>query len=239
MARRGVETMFAGLARRYDLLNRLISMGLDRRWRRAATALLRERPHDRILDLAAGTGDQALDLFSLSPPPARVVAADAVPEMLALGRAKAEQTPHAAALSWEVADATALPYGDRTFAAVTISFGIRNVTDRPAALREMHRVLRPGGTAVILEVIVPQNRLLRPFWYAWCRVVLPVLGGLLAGDAAAYRYLHRSVEAFPPAAEFLGMMAAAGFSDTAATPLTGSIAMLFTGRRPNNTGGTR
>lgn len=231
MAGNGVQRMFARLARRYDLLNRMISLGLDVGWRRAAARALRDRPHDRVIDLAAGTGDQTLALFALEPPPTRVVATDPVAEMLAIGRAKAEETPHAAAIDWQLADATALPYPDASFAAATISFGIRNITDRPAALREMHRVLEPGGTVVILEVSVPTNPLLRPGWFIWCRLMLPLLGALFAGDAAAYRYLHRSVEAFPPTPEFLALMRAAGFADAAATPLIGGVATLFVGTR--------
>jgi demethylmenaquinone methyltransferase/2-methoxy-6-polyprenyl-1,4-benzoquinol methylase len=213
--------MFDGIARRYDLVNRVLSLGLDQRWRRLAAAALDPRPGEHILDVATGTGDLALAILGRAPS-ARVVGVDPSPKMLARAHAKL-----GAAAAWLPGDARDLPFADSTFDGVTIGFGIRNVPDRGRALAEMARVLRPGGRAVILELAEPSGPLAR----AHVHRVVPLIGALLS-SAAEYRYLQRSIAAFPPPAEFAAEMAAHGLPVETIRGLTLGVAQIFVGRRP-------
>jgi demethylmenaquinone methyltransferase/2-methoxy-6-polyprenyl-1,4-benzoquinol methylase len=222
-----IRDMFAGVAPRYDLLNHLLSGSLDVVWRRRAAAALGLGPGSRALDLCCGTGDQALAVQARGP---RVAAADFCLPMLALARRKYARAGgrQPAGLA---ADALALPLADRSFAGATVAFGLRNVADLDAALRELHRALLPGGALVVLEFAVPRRPLLRRLYLAYFRRVLPLLGRLLSPRGAAYSYLPSSVLEFPQRAGFLARMAAAGFDDLECSDLSAGVVCLYRGRR--------
>lgn len=224
--------MFDRIAPRYDLLNRVLSMRQDVYWRRRLARLLPDRPELALLDLATGTGDVLIELTRRTPRITTAVGMDMAGQMLRIGQQKLAARPPEAHTAMVRADATCIAAADAQFDAVTIAFGIRNVLDVKAGLREMHRVLKPGGRALILEFSLPQNRLLRSLYLLYFRHVLPRIGGALSGDEPAYRYLNQTVESFPYGEAFCGLMRAAGFVAVRVTPLTFGIASIYTGDRP-------
>ncbi len=218
LAPEAVRTMFDRIAPVYDVMNRVMTMGLDMRWRRlAARSVVREG--DRVLDAACGTGDLAV--ASLRAGAARVTGLDFSERMLERARRKA---PHA---EWVRGDMLALPFADGTFDVATVGFGVRNVADLPLALRELRRVLRPGGRVAVLEITRPRGPL-KLFYSLWFDRIVPLLGRLLPGGEA-YSYLPASVKRFPGADELAGMMREAGFSDVRYRLLAGTIVALHTG----------
>ncbi len=226
---REVWRMFDRIAPRYDLLNRLLSGRRDVAWRRRLAAQLPPRPGLRLLDLATGTGDQILHLLDAGADIGEAVGMDMSEGMLAQGREKIARRGLDARVELRTGDATAIPVPSDSFDVVTITFGIRNVGNVSQALAEMHRVLRPGGRALILEFSLPGNPLVRAGYTFYLRHLLPMIGGLVSGDAAAYRYLNRTIEAFPYGEAFLELMRAAGFGAAAATPLTLGVATIYRG----------
>ena len=219
--------MFGRVARRYDLLNHLLSASLDRVWRRHSARSLALSPGDRVLDLCCGTGDQAVALHRRG---AVVVAADFCLPMLAISRRKfARQAPPQPRPF--CADALALPYRDGCFDAATVSFGLRNVADLDRALAELGRVLRPGGQLAILEFALPSLPPLRALYLFYFNRLLPLLGRWVSSDASAYTYLPASVSSFPQREEFLAHLAGAGFRSTSFRDLTGGILCLYRGER--------
>ncbi len=224
-----IRAMFDRIAPTYDLLNRLISFGLDTGWRRRAISLLAEHSGGAFLDIAAGSGDISVGLRTLSP---RFIAGtDFSLNMLRQYDLKLRSKAPVTRFGVAACDALSLPFRDRTFDGAITAFGIRNFADRPLSLREMYRVLRPGGTVVILELTVPEQPLLRDLHAFHSKYLLPIAGRIVSGDASAYRYLPESIEAFPSSPEFLSMMDAAGFVRTQARPLTFGAATIFSGRK--------
>ena len=219
--------MFNGIAPRYDFLNRLLSLRRDVAWRKALVAHVPDRARLRVLDVATGTGDVLLALNRYHKP-VLAAGADVAEAMLALARGKAGRLA-GTRCAFVRTDATALAFADGCFDAVTMAFGIRNVGDVAKALREMRRVLAPGGRAAILEFSVPANRAFRPVYLLYLRHVLPRLGGLISGDRNAYHYLNRTIESFPCGEAFGTLMKAAGFENVKAHPLTLGIATVYTG----------
>jgi demethylmenaquinone methyltransferase/2-methoxy-6-polyprenyl-1,4-benzoquinol methylase len=213
-----VRTMFDRIAPVYDGMNRVMTAGLDLRWRRLGARLV-VRPGDRVLDAACGTGDFAV--AALREGAASVVGLDFSERMLERARRKAP------AVDFVRGDALALPFDDGSFDAATIGFGVRNVADLELGLRELRRVLRSGGRVAILEITQPRGPL-RPFFALWFDRVVPLLGKLLAGGEA-YSYLPASVRRFPPAEELAVLMRAAGFGDVRFRLLAGSIVALHVG----------
>lgn len=203
--------MFDRIAARYDRLNRVLSWGNDAGWRRRAAALACLGPDEAALDVGVGTGDLAFDLLRVSDPTSRVVGVDVSARMLDLVRARAASSPLGPRFEAQVADAQALPFADASFDRVVAGFTIRNFGDLAAGLREMRRVLKPGGRAVVLEFSMPPSALVRPLYRAYLHQVMPRLATALGGDAAAYRYLPRSVETFPRAEALADRMREAGF----------------------------
>ncbi len=228
-----VRRMFDEISGTYDLNNRVLSMRRDVVWRRRLTALLPDGPAPpRLLDLATGTCDVLLAAHRAGRAAPGSIGADFSAGMLREGAKKLERANLDGPPALVRADATRMGFADAAFDAVTIAFGIRNVLDVDGALREMCRVLRPGGRVVILEFSMPGNALLRAGYLLYFRHVLPRLGGLVSGKPDAYRYLNQSVESFPYGRAFCGCMERAGFVEVTARPLSFGIATLYTGLRP-------
>ncbi len=228
LARGGSGEMFDRIAARYDLLNRVLSFGMDGRWRRALVRAL-GRPLSQVLDVATGTADVAL-AAAAAHPEARVVGVDPSREMLAVGRTKVERRGLGARISLELGDCEALPFADARFDAAAISFGIRNVPDRAKGLRELARVVRPGGYVAVLELGEPEG-LLGPFARFYVHKVVPRIGAALSG-AREYHYLHESIARFPTPPEFMDLMRAAGLQDVSVKRFNFGGTNLFVGRRP-------
>ena len=222
----GSGQMFDRIARRYDLLNRMMSFGVDKRWRkRTVAALALPATASRVLDVATGTGDLAIDIARRHPQ-AEVIGVDPSANMIAVGDGKVARFGGRVALT--LGDAQALAFADGTFDAVTIAFGIRNVPDRALGLREMARVCRPGGRVAILELGEPRRGVMAPLARFHIRQVVPRVGALLSGSRE-YRYLQTSIAAFPPPDEFAAMMTAAGLTVLEVVPLTFGVCNLYVG----------
>jgi demethylmenaquinone methyltransferase/2-methoxy-6-polyprenyl-1,4-benzoquinol methylase len=223
--------MFDAIAERYDLLNRLISLGVDQRWRRLTVESLGLGARNaRVLDVATGTADLAIAIAKAYPM-CSVVGLDPSVNMLDKGRRKVIADGLEARIELLTGIAEELPFEDDSFAGLTIAFGIRNVPDRPQALREMARVTAPGGRVCILELSEPKPGLVGSFARFHMHRVVPFLGGLLSG-ARQYRYLPDSIRAFPEASEFAAMMSAAGLRDAVSLPLTFGVCHLYVGVAP-------
>jgi demethylmenaquinone methyltransferase/2-methoxy-6-polyprenyl-1,4-benzoquinol methylase len=216
-----VQCMFASIAHRYDLNNRIHSFGQDLRWRRRAVELAAVGPGDRVLDAACGTGDLA-ELFAEAGA-AEVLGVDFTEAMLEIARRRAaRRTGHGAgALQYLRADVMALPLPHESFDVAAIAFGLRNLGDPVVGLSELSRILRPGGRLLILEFSQPTNRVLRWLNRLYCGRILPVTAGLLSGDrVGAYRYLPRSVETFQSPSDLAVLLRGLGFTDIRIRPLT-------------------
>lgn len=227
---RGVRTMFDNIAPRYDLLNRLLSLGIDRRWRRFAVSQLSVTVGGRVLDIATGTCDVALEIAARTPESVRIVGEDFTQGMLVQGKRKLERSPLGQRILLVNAPCEEIPHPDACFDAITIAFGIRNVVERDKGLKEMWRVLKPGGRVVILEFSNPRSRLFRRLYYFYFRRLLPAIGGLFS-QRSAYQYLPDSVLEFPPQEEFCTMLRDAGFKNVSFTDLTFGIASVYVGDR--------
>ena len=226
-----IGAMFDGIARRYDVLNRVLSLQRDQRWRRLAAQLVLAAHPRTVLDIATGTADLPLMLTALDPH-LRVTGIDIAGEMLVRGRAKVRRHGAGGRIVLRQGDALALPSAPASVDAVTIAFGIRNVADYRTALREMYRVLRPSGSVTILEFSLPPHPLVRLTYLLYFRHLLPIVGGLISGNPTAYRYLNRSVESFPGAEEFGRLLAAVGFERVRRIALTFGIAAIYHARKP-------
>jgi demethylmenaquinone methyltransferase / 2-methoxy-6-polyprenyl-1,4-benzoquinol methylase len=235
--------MFDRIAGVYDRMNHVMTAGLDRRWRERAADRAELEPGNSALDVCCGTGDLAFELARRVGPGGRVVGCDFSERMLELARAKEEElrltgparassngsgSAGLAPVEFEWADALDLPYADASFDAVTVGFGVRNLSDLEAGLRELGRVLRPGGRLVILEITQPQRPPLSTFFSLWFDRVVPMLGRF-AGDSDAYRYLPESVRSFPPPARLAALMDGAGFEGIRWTILAGGIIAIHSG----------
>lgn len=225
-----VRRMFDSIAHSYDLLNHLLSMGIDRRWRRRAVRMVSAAAPRDILDLATGTGDMAVAL-AVANPQASVRGIDLSANMVGEGRRKVEAQGLGGRVELSVGDAEALELPAESFDAVTVAFGVRNFGDIGAGLREMRRVLRVGGMVCILEFSTPRGRIFGPLYRFYFHRVLPVVGGWISRDRKAYEYLPSSVDEFPEPGEFLRIMESAGLSHNEYVTLMGGIARIYTGCR--------
>lgn len=224
----GSGQMFDRIAHRYDLLNRLISFGLDRGWRRKLLrALGTLSPGDQVLDVATGTADVALDIVQAFGG-VTVIGLDPSTGMLRFGQEKIVEASLEDRVTLVEGDAQQMPFADGQFAAACVSFGIRNVPDRLLGLREMTRVTRSGGKVVVLELSEPRSGLMAPFARFHIHKVVPFVGSLLSGDSE-YRYLAKSISQFPPADEFQAMMGQAGLADVTKEAMIFGVAHLYVG----------
>ena len=225
--------MFDGIAPDYDRLNHLMSLGVDRSWRRRALKdIVTPERAQRILDIACGTGDFSLAVARRMHPDSRITGLDLSEGMLAVMRRKVEAEGLAERVSCLQGDCEALPFPDGGFDVATIAFGIRNFEHREAALREILRVLHPGGRLVILELSVPENRLLRGCYNLYFKHFVPWIGGLISGNRAAYRYLPASVLAFPGRREWTATMTRCGYADVRHRAFTFGLCRMYVGEKP-------
>jgi demethylmenaquinone methyltransferase/2-methoxy-6-polyprenyl-1,4-benzoquinol methylase len=226
-----VRGVFDSVATRYDLMNDLMSLGIHRLWKRFAMQLTGVRAGQRVLDLASGTGDLAARLAALAGPDGLVVMTDINAAMLARGRDRMLDEGHVGNVRYAQLDAEALPFPGGSFDCVTIGFGLRNVTHKERALAEMHRVLRPGGRALVLEFSHPTTAPLKAVYDLYSFQVLPRLGRLVANDEASYRYLAESIRMHPDQQTLKTMMEAAGFERCDVHNLTGGVVAVHRGFR--------
>jgi len=226
---RRVRSVFDSVADRYDLMNDLMSGGLHRLWKRFTLELTGLRPGQLALDVAGGTGDLASGLAQQTGASGLVVLTDINGSMLAHGRDRLIDEGRVANVRYVQSNAERLPFADNTFHCITIGFGLRNVTDKPAALASMYRVLKPGGRLLVLEFSHPVLPGLNPLYDAYSFRVLPVLGKLVAGDEASYRYLAESIRMHPDQEALLAMMRAAGWEDCSYHNLSGGIVAVHRG----------
>ena len=224
-----VAEVFHSVASKYDIMNDLMSMGIHRLWKRFAIELSGVRRGQRVLDLAGGTGDLATRFASMVGADGLVVLSDINSSMLAEGRRRLLDDGHAGNVEYVLADAQKLPFPDNHFDCISIAFGLRNVTDKDAALREMQRVLKPGGRALVLEFSRPVTPGLKPVYDFYSFKVLPLMGKLVANDADSYRYLAESIRMHPDQETLKGMMEAAGFERGEYFNLTGGIVAIHRG----------
>jgi len=222
--------MFDRIDGRYDAMNSVMSAGLHHRWRARTADMADLAPGAAALDVCCGTGDLAFELRRRVGPGGRVVGLDFSAPMLELAERKA--TAAAAAVEWVEGNALELPFGDATFDAATVGFGVRNVADVPRAIREMARVVRSGGRVAILEITTPQRPPLKWFYSVWFDRIVPLLG-TAAGDREAYTYLPSSVRRFPPARELAALMHEAGLRDVRYVILAGGIVAIHWGTVPD------
>jgi demethylmenaquinone methyltransferase/2-methoxy-6-polyprenyl-1,4-benzoquinol methylase len=226
---RRVRGVFDSVSGSYDLMNDLMSAGAHRLWKRFTLALANLRPGQRALDVAGGSGDLAAGLARLVGARGLVVLSDINASMLARGRDRLIDAGLAANIEYVQADAERLPFPDGTFDCITIGFGLRNVTDKAAALKSMRRTLRPGGQLLVLEFSHPTLPGLKPLYDAYSFRVLPLLGRLVAHDEASYRYLAESIRMHPDQQALLGMMRAAGLEGCRYHNLSGGIVAVHRG----------
>ncbi|MFQ5701252.1 MAG: bifunctional demethylmenaquinone methyltransferase/2-methoxy-6-polyprenyl-1,4-benzoquinol methylase UbiE [Acidobacteriota bacterium] len=223
-----VQTMFSAIAPRYDTLNRILSLGTDRAWRRRCCDALEVTPDDLAADLCCGTGDLALALAGRG---ATVIAADFSREMLAIANAKGVGR-------LAEADCLRLPFAGESFSLVTVAFGVRNLADLEGGLREMRRVLRPGGRLGILEFARPRGTLFSRIYGAYLRWAVPVIGAAVSGRRSAYRYLADSIRHFPDQQGMMALMRRIGFTSVRHIDFVRGVAALYIGIRPASSGST-
>ena len=232
-----VRGVFERVARRYDLMNDLMSGGLHRLWKDAAAARLNAQPGELVIDCAGGTGDMARRFAAMARAaeirrggtPARIVVVDYNAQMVAAGRARDARDQKAAMIEWAVGDAQALPLPDASADAYCIAFGLRNVTQIDQALREARRVLKPGGRYLCLEFSKPINATVGRVYDAYSFKAIPAIGGMIARDREAYQYLVESIRRFPDQARLARKMEDAGFSRVSVANFSGGVAALHQG----------
>lgn len=222
-----VASMFDNISHSYDKLNRILSFGIDILWRKKAIATLKDARPALILDIATGTGDLAIEALSLRPD--KIIGVDISEGMLAAGRVKINRLGLADKIELRTGDSENLSFEENTFDAVMVSFGVRNFENLEKGLREILRVLKPGGRLVVLEFSKPRNPLIRFFYGIYNRSLLPLTGRLLSKDASAYTYLPESVKAFPEGGDFIKILTDQGFQVPKALPLTFGISTIYTG----------
>lgn len=225
-----VSSMFDRIAPYYDFLNRLLSLGIDTIWRKKAIGLLKEEQPQKILDVATGTADVAIEAANQLNP-AAIVGVDISVEMLEVGRKKIRRKGLQEIIRLEEGDSENLPFPDNTFDALTVAFGVRNFEDLEQGLREMQRVLKPGGKVVILEFSKPTIFPFRQLYHFYFKNILPFVGKFTSKDPKAYRYLYESVQAFPDGDQFLNILSQTGYKSNRCIPLTLGVCSIYLGEK--------
>ena len=226
--------MFDRIAPTYDKLNHMLSLGIDRRWRRSAVDALGKHKPQQILDIATGTGDFAL-LLAKRIQPQHIIGADISEGMMAVGREKVAKEGLQDTISFQYEDCMKLSFPDGSFDAVTSAYGVRNFQDLDAGLREMLRVLRPGGHLLIVELTPPPRFPMKQLFWVYAHVVMPLLGRLISHDNSAYTYLPASMEAFPQAEQMEGILKRVGFAEVQWKRFTFGISTMYLARKWTNT----
>ena len=221
--------MFNNISRRYDFLNHLLSLGIDRLWRKTGIRLLKPLHPQFILDVATGTGDFAIQALTLTP--MKVTGIDISEGMLEMGRKKVEKLGLSHKVELMKGDSENLQFADNTFDAATVGFGVRNFEDLEKGLAEILRVLKPGAMLVVLEFSRPRKFPMRQLYNFYFKNILPGLGRLISSDQSAYTYLPESVEVFPDGTDFENILKKVGFKETACKPLTFGISSVYTARK--------
>ncbi len=222
-----VADMFDNISPRYDFLNHFLSLGIDIRWRKKAIKLLKEIQPKKILDIATGTGDFAIESLSLNPD--KVIGVDISEGMLSVGREKLKKRKLDSRISLESGDSENLPFEDNMFDAIIVAFGVRNFENLEKGLAEMYRVVRPGGKVVILEFSKPKRFPFKQLYNFYFKNILPTIGKTISKDSSAYTYLPESVKSFPDGAVFTSILDKLGFKNTECKPLTLGISSIYTG----------
>ena len=225
--REKTEEMFNDIAGSYDFLNHLLSAGIDKSWRKRAIKLLREHQPEQILDIATGTADLAIQAISLNPD--KIIGIDIAEKMLELGRKKIAKKHLEDKIELIQGDACNLPFKDNSFDAVTVAFGVRNFENLSKGLREMNRVLKHGGIAVILEFSNPKAFPMKQFYNFYFRFILPSVGKIVSKNSEAYSYLPETVKAFPDGSKFVNIMEDTGYQQVERHNLTMGVASIYTG----------
>lgn len=225
-----VSRMFDNIAPAYDFMNSAMTMGIHRLWRRKALLMLSRVTHDDILDVATGTGDLAIAMARKLDPLA-VTGVDLSAGMVEIGRRKVHDLSLSDTVSLGIGDCLMLPFTDSSFDVVTCAYGVRNFADLLGGYREMYRVLRPGGIALIIELSTPRGALTSPLYRLYTRHIIPTMGRLFSGDSRAYRYLPESIEAVPQGEEMTALMRQAGFTEARAESLTFGVCTIYTARK--------
>lgn len=224
-----VALMFNSISGRYDFLNHFLSLGIDKRWRKKAVKILAASKPGLVLDVATGTADFAIQ--ALDAGPLNVVGVDISEGMLAVGRKKLEEKGLTRKIELRLADSENLPFPDNNFDAVTVGFGVRNFEDLKKGLREINRVLKPGGQLIVLEFSRPARFPFKQVYNLYFKFILPKIGRLVSRDKSAYTYLPESVEAFPDGEKFLAILQETGFKNTACTALTFGVSSIYTAQK--------
>ncbi len=219
--------MFDNISGRYDFLNRFLSLGIDRGWRKQCIRILNQRKPQNVLDVATGTADLAIALAKL--PDCQITGVDISEGMLAVGQKKIDRLGKGGQIRLQAASAESLPFGDNTFDAVSVAFGVRNFENTLAGLREMNRVLKPGGMLLVLEFSKPSKFPVKQLYNFYFRYILPFFGRLISGDKTAYTYLPASVNAFPEGENFTALLGQSGYVQTEIKRLSFGICSIYTG----------
>ncbi|MGA2623017.1 MAG: bifunctional demethylmenaquinone methyltransferase/2-methoxy-6-polyprenyl-1,4-benzoquinol methylase UbiE [Bacteroidota bacterium] len=224
-----IQAMFNAIAPKYDVLNHLLSFGLDIRWRKRALKLVEEKRKGKFLDIAAGSGDLSIEAIGLQPQ--MIVATDFAANMLGVFRDKLNDRKITNPIHLASCDALHLPFTVDTFDLTMVAFGVRNFSDRLLGLKEMLRVLRPGGVCLILELTTPKLPVIAHLYNLYSKSILPMIGKIISRHNLAYSYLPTSISEFPADEQFLSLMKEAGFREPSASFLTFGVATIYTGRK--------
>lgn len=224
-----VEEMFDNIAPKYDFLNHLLSMGIDKLWRKKAVKIVGESNPKTILDIATGTGDFALEMVKLKPK--KIVGLDLSEQMLSFGRVKVAEKGLSDLIEMIKGDSEKLPFSDNSFDAISVAFGVRNFENLEKGLSEIYRVLKPGGVFAILEFSKPKVFPIKQLFYFYFHFILPIIGKVFSKDQRAYTYLPESVETFPEGEVFVKILEKQGFKSIKCTGLTFGISSIYSGRK--------
>ena len=224
-----VAQMFDNVSPKYDFLNHLLSGGIDILWRKKAIRLLKKAQPKTILDIATGTGDFAIEALALKPD--KIVGVDISEGMLSFGREKIKKLGMESVITLQSGDSEKLQFQDNTFDAVIVSFGVRNFENLEKGLTDMCRVMKSGGTCIVLEFSKPQKFPMKQLYNFYFKNILPTVGKIVSKDTSAYTYLYDSVQAFPEGNDFMKVFERAGFNNTQCLPLTFGISTIYTGRK--------